>query len=100
MAGAAVIAYFDGDPDELARGFCTTASRYAETTEAPQPIAALLLRNRNGIAVVLAWPEGSSLAPFRAFLKEAIGETGLPHPRTEHFRAGAIAWNEIGARSA
>lgn len=95
MLGVALIAHFDGDPEDLARRFQMATSRYGDTSDAPIPAAALLLRNKTGIAVVLVWPEGSSLSPFQTFLRGAIDELGLPHPRTEHFRADAITWDTI-----
>lgn len=95
MPGVALIAHFDGDADDLARRFHTAASRYNDIPNAPEPTAALLLRNKTGITAVLVWPEGASLAPFQTFLREAIGELGLPHPRTEHLRAEAITWDAI-----
>ena len=98
MPGVALIAHFDGDPNDLTRRLHMVASRYAITHEAPQPATALLLRNKEGITLVLAWPEGSSLGPFRTFLTSAIGELGLSRPRTEHFRAEAIAWDAVARR--
>lgn len=95
MLGVALIVHFDGDPNDLTSRFHIAASRYADCSDAPQPIAALLLRNKDGITVVLVWPEGSGLGPFRTFLKDAIGELGLPHPRTEHLRAEATTWEAI-----
>src|SRR5713101_6348031 len=95
MPGVALIAHFDGDPDELAPRFHTAASQYADTHDASQPTTALLLRNKTGITAVLVWPEGSSLSPFQTFLRSAINEIGLPHPRTEHFRAEAVTWDDI-----
>ena len=95
MPGVALIAHFDGDPADLARRFHATASRYGDSPDAPQPTTALLLRNKTGITMVLVWPEGSSLAPFRTFLKRAVDELSLPHPRIEHLRAEAITWDAI-----
>lgn len=95
MLGVALIAHFDGDPDELARRFHTAAGRYADTPNAPQPTTALLLRNKTGITAVLVWPEGASLSPFQTFLRGTIDELGLPHPRTQHLRAEAITWDTI-----
>ena len=98
MPGVALIAHFDGDPDDLTRRFRNAASRYADTPDASVPVTALLLRNKTGVSAVLVWPEGSSLAPFQTFLKASIGELGLPHPRTEHLRAEATTWNAISRR--
>jgi hypothetical protein len=95
MPGVALVAHFDGDPNDLTPRFHTAANRYANSPDAPQPTTAVLLRNKDGITVVLVWPEGGSLGPFRAFLKDAIGELGLPHPRTEHLRAEATTWDAI-----
>jgi hypothetical protein len=95
MYGVALIAHFEGDPDELASRFHTAASRYAETADAPQPTTAVLLRNRDGIAAVLVWPASASLQPFRTFLRGAIAELGLAHPRVEHLRADATTWQAI-----
>jgi hypothetical protein len=95
MLGVALIAHFNGDSDELTRRFHTAAARYDEIADAAKPETALLLRNKDGITVVLAWPEGASLQPFRAFLLDAIAELGLPHPRVEHLRAGALTWDAI-----
>jgi hypothetical protein len=95
VPGVALIAHFDGDPSDLASRFHVAASRYAESSDTQEPTAALLLRNRTGITVVLVWPEGSSLAPFRTFLKGAADELGLPPPRTEHLRAEATTWDAI-----
>lgn len=95
MPGVALIAHFDGDPDDLAPRFHTAARQYADIPNAPQPTAALLLRNKAGITAVFVWPEGGSLTPFRAFLKASIGELGLPHPNIQHLRAEAISWEAI-----
>jgi len=92
MSGVALIAHFDGDPDELAPRFHAAASRYAQTPDAPQPTTAVLLRNKDGIAAVLVWPPSASLQPFRTFLRGAVAELGLPHPRVEHLRADATSW--------
>jgi hypothetical protein len=50
------------------------------------------MRNKEGIAVVLVWPEGSGIRSFQSFLRGALDELGLPHPRVEHFRAEPITW--------
>ena len=98
MPGVAVLVHFDGDPDDLARRIHAAASRYNDIPNAPEPTTALLLRNKTGITAVFVWPEGASLAPFQTSLREAIGELGLPHPRTEHLRAEAITWDAIAQR--
>jgi hypothetical protein len=95
MLGVAVIAHFNGEPVDLTRRFHSAAAHYARIPNAPQPEAALLLRNKDGIAVVLVWPEGASLQPFRTFLIDAIDDLGLPHPRVEHQRASALTWDNI-----
>jgi hypothetical protein len=94
MNGIALIAHFDGDPEQLELAFQRAAQRY-RTTDAPQPETALVLRNKDGIATDLVWPDGASLQPFRTFLRTAIDELGLPHPRVEHFRACALTWDSI-----
>lgn len=95
MLGVALIAHFDGDPDDLARRFRTAAARYRDDDDLPDPQTALLLRNKQGLAVVLVWPDGAGLQPFRTFLIDSIGHLGLPHPRVEHLRASALAWDAI-----
>jgi hypothetical protein len=95
MPGVALIAHFDGDPDELATRFRAAATRYATSPDSTQPTTALLLRNRDGIVAVLAWPEGASLQPFRTFLRGALSEQGLPHPHVEHMRADAATWEAV-----
>jgi hypothetical protein len=55
------------------------------------------MRNKEGIAVVLIWPEGSGIRSFQAFLRGALDELDLPHPRVEHFRAEPILW-EVASR--
>ena len=95
MSGVALIAHFEGDPSELASRFHTAASRYATLVDAPQPTTAALLRNKDGIAVVLVWPASTSLQPFQTFLRGAIAELGLPHPQVEHLRADATTWQAI-----
>jgi hypothetical protein len=95
MNGVALIARFDGDPELLDGSFHTAARKYARTAGGPQPDTALVLRNKDGIAVVLVWPEGTSLQPFRTFLRATIDELRLPHPRVEHFRASALTWETI-----
>jgi hypothetical protein len=97
MLGIALIAYFGGEPDDLTRRFGTAAARYALTEDAAQPEIALLLRNKDGITVVLVWPDGTSMQPFRTFLIDSIGELGLPHPRVEHLRASALTWKAIAS---
>jgi hypothetical protein len=92
-ARIALIAHFDGDPRELAERFGVATSRYAQDPDAPQPESAFLMRNKEGIAVVLVWPEGSGIRPFQSFLRGALDELGLPHPRVEHFRAEPIRWD-------
>ena len=91
MTGVALIAYFDGDPEQLEQRLRTALSEYGRTANAPQPDTTLMLRNKDGIAAVLVWPEGASLQPFRTYLRAAIDELGLPHPRVEHFRASNTA---------
>ena len=93
--GVALIARFEGDADQLTAGFRDVARRYAALADAPQPATALLARNRDGITVVLAWDQGASLQPFRDFLRDALGDTGLPHPHVEHLRAEAATWEQI-----
>lgn len=95
MPGVALIAHFAGDPTDLATRFRPAAQRYVNVGDAPTPTTALLLRNKDGITVVLGWAEGASLQPFRDFLRGALGEHGLPHPRVEHFRTDAAGWAEI-----
>ncbi len=95
MTGVALIAHFAGDPADLASKFQAAARRYAEIPGAPQPETAVLVRNKDGIVVVLAWPDGDSLQPFRTFLRGALGDVGLPHPRVEHLRAEATTWAAI-----
>ena len=95
MRGVALIAHFDGDPDDLARRFRTAAARYRDDVALPDPHTALLLRNKDGIAVVLVWPDGQGLQPFRTFLIDSIRDLGLPHPRVEHLRASALNWEAI-----
>jgi hypothetical protein len=95
MLGVALIAHFNGDPDDLTQRFQNAATRYDEMADAPEPETALLLRNKDGIAVVLVWPDGASLQPFRAFLLGAVADLGLPHPRVEHLRASALTWDAI-----
>ena len=95
MNGVALIAHFDGDPEQLETRFQHAARDYARTADCPQPETALVLRNKDGIAAVLVWPEATSLQPFRTFLRAAIDERGLPHPRVEHFRASALTWESI-----
>jgi hypothetical protein len=95
MPGVALIAYFDGDAADLATRFHTAAGRYADSSDATQPTTAVLLRGRDGIAVVLVWPEGASLQPFRTFLQSSLAEFRLPHPRVEHFRAHAVTWDAV-----
>ena len=99
MAGVALIAHFAGDPTDLAPRFLAAAHRYATLGDAPTAATALLRRNKDGITVVVGWAEGASLQPFRDFLRRALGELGLPHPRVEHFRADAARWTEIATRS-
>ena len=99
MPGVALIAHFAGDPTDLAPRFRAAAQRYATLGDTPMPATALLLRNKDGITVVLGWAEGASLQPFRDFLGSALGELGLPHPRVEHFRADAAGWTEIATPS-
>jgi hypothetical protein len=95
MLGVALIAHFDGEPEDLTRRFGTAAARYAHTQDAAQPETALLLRNKDGITVVLVWPDGTSLQPFRTFLINSLGDLGLPHPRVEHLRASAVTWDAL-----
>ena len=92
MPGIALTAHFAGDADDLLKRFETAALRYAALPDAPQPTTALLLRNKTGLTVVLAWPDGASLQPFRTFLRGALSELGLPHPDVEHFRSQQIMW--------
>jgi hypothetical protein len=99
MSGVALIAHFDGNPEELAAKFRIAAGNYASIRDAPQPNIAQLLRNKDGIAVVLVWPEGTSLQPFRTFLRRALAELGLPHPRVEHLRAEDIGIDAITRRA-
>jgi hypothetical protein len=72
MPDIALIAHFPGNADDLAEPFRTAAHRYANMPGAAVPTASLLLRNKDGIAVVLVWPEGASLQPFRTFLRDAL----------------------------
>lgn len=97
MPGVALIAHFEGDPDELGPSFRAAARRYATLADTPQPTTALLLRNKAGITVVMAWEHGASMQPFREFLRGALDEHGLPHPRVEHARAEAVRWEDITA---
>ena len=78
MAGVALIAHFAGDPTDLAPRFRAVAHQYATLGDASIPTTALLLRNKDGITVVLGWPEGASLQPFRDFLRSALGSSGCP----------------------
>ena len=94
MPGVALIAQFDGDPDDLAPRIRDAAHRYASMST-PQPAAALVLRNKDGITIALAWPDGTSLQPFRTFLREALDPLGLSPPRVEHFRSDAVSWDAI-----
>jgi hypothetical protein len=95
MPGVALIAHIAGDPTNLATRFRAAAQRYVNVGDAPTLTTALLLRNKDGITVVLGWAEGASLQPFRDFLRGALGEHGLPHPRVQHFRTDAASWAEI-----
>ena len=95
MQGVALIAHFEGDSEDLEHRFQLAAQRYAASADATEPSSAVLLRNKDGIAAVLVWPEGTSLQPFRTFLQNTLGEVGLPHPRVEHLRASAIGWDAI-----
>jgi hypothetical protein len=95
MPGVALIARFDGDPEDLARQFRLAAARYVESPGATEPEIAMLLRDKHGIAAVLVWPDGASIQLFRTFLTGALGEIGLPHPRVEHLRASALTWQAI-----
>jgi hypothetical protein len=95
VRGVALIAHFAGDPDDLTPRFRAAAHRYAMQGDVPMPATALVLRNKDGITVVLGWAEGASLQPFGGFLRDALGELGLPHPHVEHFRADAAGWEEI-----
>jgi hypothetical protein len=65
--------------------------------DAPQPTTAVLLRNKDSVVAVLVWPKSASLQSFRTFLRGAIVELGLPHPRVEHLRADATTWQAIRA---
>lgn len=87
-AQLALIAHFDGDPRDLADRFGVAASQYSRL-DAPPPASSLVMRNKEGIAVVLVWPEGSGIRPFQSFLRASLDELGLPHPRVEHFRVDA-----------
>ena len=95
MQGVALIAHFAGDPDDLTPRIRDAARRYSSSRVGPQPTNALLLRNKDGVTAVFAWPEGASLQPFRTFLRGALEELGLPHPRVEHYRADAAGWDSI-----
>ena len=53
------------------------------------------MRNKEGIAVVLTWPEGAGIKPFQTFLRGSLEKLGLPHPRVEHFRADTLDWNAL-----
>jgi hypothetical protein len=92
MSNIALIAHFDGDAREIEERFRAAATQYSRDLDAPQPTSALLMRNKQGIVVVLTWPEGSGIKPFQTFLRGSLMEFGLPHPRVEHFRAEAIPW--------
>jgi hypothetical protein len=92
MPGVALIAHFAGDPDHLATSFRAAATRYADLPGTLQPTTAVLLRNKDGIAVTLVWPDDTSLQPFRSFLRDVLTEFDLPHPRVEHLRADASSW--------
>jgi hypothetical protein len=95
VTGVALIAHFAGDSAELANRFRAAVRGYADFPDAPQPNTALLLQNKDGIVVVLAWPEGASLQPFRTFLRGSLDDFGLPHPRVEHYRAQENTWTAI-----
>lgn len=95
MSALAFIAHFAGDVRELEDGFRSAATEYARGLGAPQPTSALLMRNKDGIVVVLTWPEGSGIKPFQTFLRGSLEKFGLPHPRVEHFRADAINWDAL-----
>ena len=89
----ALIAHFSGDPTDLEDRLRSALTRYARDLDAPQPSSAVLMRNKEGIAVVLIWPEGSGIKPFQSFLRGTLAPLGLPHPRVEHFRADTTFWN-------
>jgi hypothetical protein len=93
QAPLALIAYFDGDWRELSDRFRMAASCYAEEVNAPHPQSSFLMRNKDGIVVVLVWPEGVGIKAFQKFLRGSLEEFGLPHPRVEHLRADPIAWS-------
>lgn len=95
MSQIAFIAHFDGDASDLEDRFRVAATEYSQDLDAPQPSSALLLRNKEGIAVVLTWPEGTGIKPFQTFLRSSLEKFGLPHPRVEHFRADALDWHTL-----
>lgn len=95
MSKIAFIAHFDGEAPDLEERFRAAAMEYAQDVDAPQPTNALLLRNKEGIAVVLAWPEGFGIKPFQTFLRGSLEKFGLPHPRVEHFRASPTPWDAV-----
>ncbi|MBF6558230.1 MAG: hypothetical protein IVW52_19180 [Acidimicrobiales bacterium] len=95
MSRIALIARFDGDAQVLEESFRAAATKYSQDLAAPQPTSALLMRNKEGIVVVMTWPEGSGIKPFQAFFRGSLEELGLPHPRVEHFRADAITWGAL-----
>lgn len=91
--GVGLIAHFDGDAGDLSDRFRVAASRYARDAYALQPRSVLLMRNKEGIAVVMVWPAGSGIRSFQSFLRGSLDELGLPHPRVEHFRAEPMVWD-------
>lgn len=96
MADEAVIAFFDGDPEQLGPRYRAAASRYQARDGAAVPSAAYLMEHADGIAVVLLWPPEPGHEPFGTYMQSVIDELGLPFPRITHLDVADASWSEIG----
>jgi hypothetical protein len=94
MATEAVIARFAGDPSSLADGYRAAAARYARDGGAG-PEYVHLLRDDDGIVVVLVWPDPPGHEVFARFMRSVIGEFGLPFPEVSHLEVLASGWAAV-----